>query len=564
MDRAQLFEKNIAILSLKNPSLGAELKKIKEGSGMYSFQESRTGEMVPGWKEAGLSGASFHSLMNPQREAQRLMETLEGEGFLILLGLGGGYHAEAALARGFGLVLVLEYHLGGLYELLQYIDYTHLFTDPRFFLMGDLSGEELEELILHMYKPALYGGIKVLPLGPRVARDTALFQAAGEAINSAINRVSSDYSVQAHFGIRWFSNIIRNLAAESFWQDQPTQEVPPIGDAAICAAGPSLVMQIPRLAVKREKLFCIATDTSLPCLLSQGIVPDAVISMDCQHISYYHFLEAGPIEIPLFLDLASPPLLSSHNKNHVYYSGGHPLTQYLSQKMEGLKGILNLDTSGANVTYAALSLAESLGAQSIELYGADFSYPLGVSYARGTYIYSYFAKLQHRLMPLEAQASAFLYRTPLEKLEQPKGSWYYQTGGLNMYRRMLEEKAAQMEAQVLPLEGMGAPISIRPQGLARAGQAAKGSRGFSNTSSSAPGKALRLYRDKVAALPPVGDPGSSPAAYLAALDVEEADVFTTLLPLAGALRKRRTLESFREAAEAAKDFCITEIDKLLP
>ena len=62
------------------------------------------------------------------------------------------------------------------------------------------------------------------------------------------------------------------------------------------------------------------------------------------------------------------------------------------------------------MTHAALSLAEALGAESTLLAGADFSYPEGKSYARGTYIYGYFGQSQSRLAPLEALFSGFLFR----------------------------------------------------------------------------------------------------------------------------------------------------------
>ena len=406
------FNRNIQALSQKNPHASSRLSGIQPCHAQYRVLESRSGEKIPAHIGADGTIHAFHSTMDPGKEAKRLIGT-EDEGFLVLLGIGGGFYAEAALERGnIGMVLVIEFDPEGFAELLSLFDYSCLFENPRFRLLLDNSGTEIEQSILSLYQPVLFGGIRVIPLRPRIDLEPEPFIMAGNVVEAAIRRVSADYSVQAHFGKRWFSNTVRNLLQ----MGENQEEVPAIHKAAVCAAGPSLSMQIPRLKENREGLYLIATDTSLPCLLNGGIKPDAVISIDCQHISYYHFMNSDadgfPEETHLFLDLASPPLLASVSKQKHLFTGGHPLTRYISQ---ACKRQPELDTSGGNVTYAAISLAEQLGANEIELYGADFSYPLGLSYARGTYIYRFFENRQNRLSPMEAQASAFLYRTPIEK-----------------------------------------------------------------------------------------------------------------------------------------------------
>ena len=558
MDKSYFFDRNLLALSQKNPELCSRLSGAETTGNRYKFLESRSGEVIPAWVDEAGAAHPLHSIMDPGREAKRLIDTIESEGFLVLLGLGGGYYAEAALERNdIGMVLVIEHDINGLAELLCHRNYAQLFGDGRFRLLADLSEEELERHILNLYQPVLYGGIRVLPLRSRTSLEPRPFASAGNAIAKAIDKVSADYSVQAHFGNRWFSNIIRNLRQAKGYQET----LPPISRAAISAAGPSLSLQINQLRERRKELFLIAADTSLPCLLHAGIKPDAVISIDCQHISYYHFMDGIPEDAFLFLDLASPPLLASRSQRRQFFSGGHPLTRYISRFYRSLP---ELDTSGGNVTYAALSLAEQLGAKEIELYGADFSYPEGISYARGTYIYSYFGKHQNRFSSLEAQASAFLYRSPLEKKSLPKnGSWYYETKALKFYREKLEEKCGHMEASVIPVEGLGAPISVRnPKG--RSTTERSGERKLKLFSS---GKAvmdadefLYLYGNEIKKLPL---PGKNAAEYLASLNNEERIIFTTILPAAAAIRQRHPLENFRELFEEVKSYCLKNIDSVL-
>jgi hypothetical protein len=556
MDKDNFFEKNLLALSKRNRELSIRLSKttIKTKTSRYKFLPSRSGEMIPNWIDAQGAAHPLHSMIDPRKEAKRLVETIQSEGFIVLLGLGAGFYAEEALGReGIGFVLVVEYDLGGLTELFRNIDYTSLFEDSRFSLAVDLSGEEVKRLILSLYQPVLFGGIKVIPLRSRTSLQAESFIIAAKAIEGAIDRVSSDYSVQARFGRRWLSNILRNLKNPcGIHGGLPTAK-----KAAVCAAGPSLSLQIPAIQKKRGETFLIAVDTSLPCLLNAGITPDAVISIDCQHISYYHFMDGLPEGVLLFLDLASPPLLALSSKSFLFFTSAHPLTRYISQFWKSLPG---LDTSGGNVTYAAVSLAEQMGASEIELYGADFSYPGGVSYARGAYIYSLFAKCQNRLSPLEAQCSDFLYRTPLEKItyrsDDGADSWYYENRLLKFYRQRLEEKSLYMEAALFPAKGLGAPICVK-----QAENRMQNHKTFSSSKAATQAEDfLLLYKNKIAGLP---KPEKSIALYLESLDDEERAVFATILPLACFIKNRNHIGDYRELIEEAKAYTITQIDKVL-
>jgi hypothetical protein len=561
MDRGFFFERNLLALSQSDPGLCSRLSAAETTLGRYKFIESRSGEPIPATLDPSGTAHPLHSLVDPRKEGTRLAASLGDEGFLIILGLGGGFHAAAALERrGIEQVVVVDYDINGIAELLSSKEYIHIFNDPRFHLLVDPPADLLKQYIVEQYQPVLYGGIGALSLRTRTDGQP-LFHGAAEAIKAAIDAVSGDYSVQAYFGKRWFSNIIRNLPMA----ETPVSPVPPIRHAAICAAGPSLDIQLPRLALRRESRFLIATDTSLPALLGAGLEPDAVVSIDCQHISYYHFMAGLSGHIPLFLDLASPPLVASRSGALHFFSGGHPFTRYISRYWRPFPAV---DTSGANVTYAALSLADTLGAREIELYGADFSYPLGRTYARGTYLYPYFEDRQSRFSPLEALFSNFLYRGPLTRVGG-ENSWYYESPSLSRYRKGMEEKIRAIRARVIPEPGLGAPLlpgkipreefppADRPLRVFSPGRAAMGARDF-----------LAGYRAKIKALPSVL-PAAGPAiekgisTYLENLDPEAGRVFTTLLPAAAAIKHRNPELNRAEILEAVKDYCIGELEKVL-
>ena len=160
--------------------------------------------------------------------------------------------------------------------------------------------------ILASWQPAVMGGLRSVPLRPWCDEERVFFEAADAETRAAIEAVRADYGVQSHFGKRWFANIILNLPGAA----RGPAPLPRGNEAIVTAAGPSLELSLGRLAAERVGRMLVATDTSLPALLRSGIVPDAVLSIDCQNHGYHHFLQGKPPEAMLFLDLASPPLLA--------------------------------------------------------------------------------------------------------------------------------------------------------------------------------------------------------------------------------------------------------------
>jgi hypothetical protein len=589
MDR-RVFENNINAFPAENRQAfsrllngaGDESQNVLHNAKHYAFMESRGGAVVPALLLPD-GNRPLHSLVDPIREAQRIVSTITEEtGFVVFLGLGGGFLAEAALEKTDAQVLVIDFCLDGIAELFHAVDYTRLLKNERFTFLAEPSQKEIKTFIIENYRPALCGGIKIIPLRTRTEFDLPVFDKTAAAITEAIENVSADYSVQAHFGKRWFSNIIRNILfcektdgislAES---SGANKKFPEKTEAAIAAAGPSLDEQLPSLEKLKERgAFIISCDTALPVLLHSGIEPDAVVSIDCQHISYYHFLgcnlRRGSLGIPLFLDIASPPLLSRLSPSPFFFSGGHPLALYVSRNWRPLPFI---DTSGGNVTYACLSLAENLGAQRITLFGADFSYINSRTYARGAYIYPFFEKKQNRFSTLEALLSTFLYRSPFLPPENDDEKFgglqnYYETSSLRFYRKKLEEKASMMNAQITAEKGYGAPIDLARK-ITRKYEHSLPSF-FSGADAKIRGAKMRgaticgedflaRYRDCIAALPLAKSGGN----YLCLLYPENTQVFFTILPLAASVKRRCPVLKTEDLIEETKRFCVQEIDRLL-
>jgi hypothetical protein len=520
----------------------------------YTFLNSRSGEIVPAIALPDGSVQALHSTVDPLREAQRLVSSIGRNDFVIFLGLGGGFAAEAALELTNSNIAVIDFDKDSITGLFTGRDYSKILNNSKVSILIDNSEEEIKSFILENFIPSLCGGIKTIPLRTRIEYDKLKFEKAAAAIQEAIDIVSGDYTVQSHFGIRWFSNIIRNVKPmqkgnENFFTEKKEK---PLQQAAIAAAGPSLDMQMPSLSeFKSHNGFIISSDTALGALLHNNIEPDVVVSIDCQHISYYHFIGCNlqNKNIPLVLDIASPPLLAEMSPSPIFFSGGHPLTRYISAHWRNFP---HLDTSGGNVTYACLSLAEILGAQHITLFGADFSYIRCQTYARGTYVYPYFNNRQNRLSPMEAQMSAFLYRSPFLPNEDGQKKSYYETSSLRFYRKKLEEKVSMMDAGIKCAQGLGAPINLTRGGKVKTFQKITN---IENTNISGT-DFLEQYRDDIAALPEAAGNDN----YLRRLNEKEKMIFTTLLPYAAAIKKRNTKAELKDLIEEVKRRSIREID----
>ncbi|MDR3303750.1 MAG: hypothetical protein LBS86_05000, partial [Treponema sp.] len=262
MNEPDFLTHNLTALRRNDPHLASRLAAMRSARRpeRYDFLQSRSGHTVPAWRDEGGTARPLHSLVDPLREAARLIGQTKDEGFFVFLGLGGGFAIAEALARPTAeQVLVIDYDLVAVAELLAAIDYTTILGDTRCVLLVDEPASLVEQTILERYQPALANGIRALPLRTRIAASgSALFDTALAAIQRAIELVSDDYSVQAFFGTRWFSNSIRNLACFiDQAADQPS--FPSVKHVSICGAGPSLDMQFTRLAEKRRDTFLMAT-----------------------------------------------------------------------------------------------------------------------------------------------------------------------------------------------------------------------------------------------------------------------------------------------------------------
>ncbi|MCF7928586.1 MAG: DUF115 domain-containing protein [Spirochaetales bacterium] len=522
----QTLERNLLAVSSFDLDLSAALNRV-EPSGKLTVKKSRSGLPVPVIEE-NRHEYWFHSRFDPRKEAERLYSNGGAEGFLVALGLGAAYHLDPFLEnQNVSLVLIVERELSVVRRILEVFDLRRVLADRRVRILIDPEPGDVQKHLLEYYLPAVTGNMHTVELRGRVERHPDFFQHVKREIQSVIGELADDYTVQAYFGKKWFSHAVANLAAA---QDS-TSVIRPARRALVTAAGPSLEDHLDEIRRESESsaTILIATDTSLPALVQSGILPDLVITIDCQDISYHHFLQGYPESVPLVIDLASPPSLTRFTDQLVFFSSGHPLSRYLSRHWRPFP---HIDTSGGNVSQAALSLSDFLGTDSVRLYGADFSYPDGKSYARGTYLYPFFMSRSTRLSSFENHFFSFFLRNS-DIIKHPTGKTYrYTTKPMISYKSRLERFSRGINSEIIPVPGRGEPLDIGPAQKTASNRRRR-------MLSSGPRRGhwkdfISQYRNDIESLT---RPSWPLAEYFSGLSPKERDIWKTLFPAAATIRR---------------------------
>ncbi len=519
------LETNLLSLSTGNTLLAEKLSHTEESKNLL-LSSSRTGQPIP-LLVKGSREIPLHSKFDPEKEGSRFFRTFNNPGYIVILGFGAAYHIKPFLDnKHISEILIIDKDIEVFRKVIRCFNLTPIFLDKRVKILIDPKPEEISDFILKHYIPAISGDLHILKLRSRVETEPEFFSEVIHTINDVISPLSEDFSVQSYFGKRWFINTLNNLDAA----EKTTISIPPIQKALIIGAGPSLELQLSEIKKLRSGGYVICTDTALPALLKFHIKPDLVISIDCQHITYFHFLEGIPPEIPLVIDLASPRNMTKLTKNIFFFSSGHPFSLYVRSRWRSFPFI---DTSGGNVSHAAVSLAYSLGAKSIYLFGIDFSYPRGKSYARGTYLYPYFCSRSDRFSPLENHFITFLFHNDQIEHVRNASAIRYVTKPMISYKTRLESLISKLDTEIIPFPGEGEEIHATHK------PAETGEKRFPRILSAGPADTdwqvfLQRY-DRILSTLPI--PEDSVSEYMNSLTPLQKEICTTILPAAAAIRK---------------------------
>ncbi|PJZ70089.1 hypothetical protein CH373_09870 [Leptospira perolatii] len=154
------------------------------------------------------------------------------------------------------------------------------------------------------------------------------------------------------------------------------------GVACFVGASPSLEKEIHWLKKYSKNIFILSSDTSLSFLVSQGISPDAVLTIDSGLGTSYHFRESASKEVPIITWFGgSAYVFDLPNPKWIYLST-HPLDQIAGATF--FKGTESLTNPSKNMAGMAFSVLHSLGFEKVFTLGLDFERENGKTHCRGT------------------------------------------------------------------------------------------------------------------------------------------------------------------------------------
>lgn len=390
-----------------------------------SIMTTKSGSLIPVFQ----NGRTAESKYNPQLEAQRIVEGIEKKyDFFILIGVSSGillknlvqtfndsvFFCIELSENDFSFLLSPENGL----EIRNFINKKNIYF---------CNFDEIESKLCQIYLPVKLNTFKIIETRGWSNENKEIIPKIYEKIQNAVNLISSDFSTQSHFGKLWMNNILNNLKLLSTKNNCNSHEnlnkkiIPDLSKtAAVIAAGTTLDNTIHNLQKNRNSFYIISTDTAYSSLIKHNIIPDVVISIDGQNISYNHFLHNVDITNTLFLfDLTSNykacKYLYEKKCNIRYFTSGHPFSTLVQSFSDFF--FPNLFSGAGTVTITATDFAFYCGFENIQVFGADFSYQNGKSYTKGTYLDVLYHKEETKIYNAEFLYDNLMFRTILYQLD---------------------------------------------------------------------------------------------------------------------------------------------------
>lgn len=388
------WDKNLSVIEEKHPHL-LPLTPISSNS-LFYLKESKFGQNIPGVienKKNILLGSIYRKDMD--------LEEAEGHRLPLFLGIMNLLHQKESVQKMDKMILV-EPNRNLFLFLMEHFDLVFILNHAEIHIFLGSSPEVLLNYLERDFSPYLNGILQLNKHDTSCRVFQTLYMPILTLVKSHINRWQTEWNTQKHFARNWFRNILHNF------QNWDSLDKPVVKKKVILlAAGPSVEKMMDSTNLKRKDQSIIVVDTLLPLARELNIPVDFVVSLDCQIISYHHYLKGLSAETLAMMDIAVHPSLP-RKASKVYFTGNnHPLVQYLCPD------IAVLNTGLGNVTAFAVDAVLQLGAEEIELFGADFSFPRGKAYSRNTYLLNHFEYSANRFSPLENALYSFSSRSVL-------------------------------------------------------------------------------------------------------------------------------------------------------
>ncbi|MGI5067609.1 6-hydroxymethylpterin diphosphokinase MptE-like protein [Treponema denticola] len=314
----------------------------------------------------------LHSSYNPQKEAERFSDTIQGNPKIIVITEPGESYLASALRKKFpkAKLMAMRYTDNYFLESDKFWDrvWRPASGNPSFFLVNNIPDEFLSSTLFLPWKPAE----KVWP-------DSASW--VWKEISEAVKIIQSLIATRSFFGKRWLKNMGDNFIFTEkpvnldFFGENNIENNEP---SFFAGAGPSLDEVLDNYSDNINEIFNIAAASALPAVLSRNIKLDLCISTDggfwaANHLKYLKdkTFEETALAFPLE---AKIPYQILKNNNCLFLSYGSslenlfftnlgiaPIPAKRNGTVSGTAIELLLDEAGGKIFIAGLDLKESKG-----------------------------------------------------------------------------------------------------------------------------------------------------------------------------------------------------------
>lgn len=359
------FRKNVHTISLRWPRLWDRIKRTRKPERVWLSQSKPQATLC-------IDGIHLSSGYDQISEA-RLQSSLVPEGSLFawVYGFGVGQVPRILLQRHeMRRLVVMIMNPAVAIQSFRYFDHSDWLSDPRV----ELALGEDEEDIYYPFA-AVPSCLQLVSTGASRIRDLVFLE------------LSTPYSQRRYrdLDVDMNKRIMENLdliksdgdVTELFESAQGKRVL-------IAAAGPSLASHYEWFLTQGREFILISVDAALKPLVEAGILPDIVVTMDPSREGVYPLFSNVSLSVLSDRTLVYFPLV---HKDVLNLWQGRRLTSYTTSTIYGRvrkkypRGTLY---SSGSVLHPSVDLAVKMGATTIVLFGADFSFPEGNSHVKGS------------------------------------------------------------------------------------------------------------------------------------------------------------------------------------
>lgn len=446
------------------PALAQRIRQRLAGANgkgaTFSIERAATGD-----PSLRVNGILAHSIRDPRREARKLAETFRGDGPLVILGLGLGYVAEAAIELDQDRpIIIVERDLDSLALAFRERDLSFLIIrEGTVFVVGGPPDGVLAAL------DAFNGIAKVVSNRAIRALDEAWFDAVESAVHTWTAKDEINAATLKRFAKRWVRNLAANLDS--------IRDLPGVARLAGCAtglptliiaAGPSLDEVLPFLPALSRRCIIIAVDTALRAITAAGVEPDFVLVVDPQFWNARHLDHcSAPRSVLISESTVYPSVLRSTERpafgRAFLCASFFPLGRFIEDRVDA-KGELG---AGGSVATTAWDFARVLGASPLWVAGLDLSFPDLKTHFRGALFEERTHGESRRFAPAELRSFHALRDGQPFRAEDASGGRVLTDKRLSLYaawfesrfRRHTEARPRSLSAHGLRISGMD-PCSV--------------------------------------------------------------------------------------------------------